>query len=38
MSKEEREAEEDMVGLRKEDAIYRSKWGVGVNRIAAGLR
>ena len=42
------EAEEDMksqveeesvkVGLRKEDALCRSKLNVGVNKFAAGLR
>ena len=38
-----REAEEDMkeagvkVGLRREDARCRSKWGVGVDQIATGL-
>ena len=26
------------VGLRREDALYRSKWSVGVNKIAAELR
>ena len=26
------------VGLRIEDALYRSKWSVSVNQIAAGLR
>ena len=26
------------VGLRREDALCRSKWSVGVSRIAAGLR
>ena len=26
------------VGLRREDALCRSKWSVGVNQIAAGLR
>ena len=26
------------VGLRREDALCRSKWSVGVNRNAAGLR
>ena len=25
------------VGLRREDAICRSKWSVGVNKITAGL-
>ena len=32
-------AEESVkVGLRREDALCRSKWNVGVNKIAAGLR
>ena len=45
---EEREAEEDIekageeenvkVGLRRKDALCRSKWSVGVNQIATGLR
>ena len=26
------------VGLRREDALCRSKWSVGVNQIVAGLR
>ena len=26
------------VGLRRKDALCRSKWCVGVNKIAAGLR
>ena len=26
------------IGLRREDALCRSMWSVGVNRIAAGLR
>ena len=26
------------IGLRREDALCRSKWIVGVNQIAAGLR
>ena len=26
------------VGLRREDALCQSKWRVGVNQIAAGLR
>ena len=26
------------VGLRREDALYRSMWSVDVNQIAAGLR
>ena len=32
-------AEESMmIGLRREHALCRSKWSVGVNQIAAGLR
>ena len=40
MLKEESEAEEEsvMVGLRREDALSLSKWSVGVNQIADGLR
>ena len=47
MSKEERklertwkqvEGESVKVGLRREDALCRSKWSVGVNQIAAWLR
>ena len=26
------------VGLKREDALCRSKWSVGVNKVAAGLR
>ena len=26
------------IGLRREDALCQSKWSVGVNQIAAGLR
>ena len=26
------------VGLRRKDALYRSKWSVDVNKIVAGLR
>ena len=26
------------IGLRRQDALCRSKWSVGVNRIDAGLR
>ena len=49
-SKEKTEAEEDMekamkrheesmkIGLRMEDPLCQSKWSVGVNKIAAGLR
>ena len=29
---------EKKVGLRREDALCRSKWSVGVNKIPAGLR
>ena len=36
MWKRQVEEESLMVGLRNEDALCRSKWGVGVNRIAAG--
>ena len=36
--KNEVEEESVKVGLRMEDALCRSKWRVGVNRIAAGLR
>ena len=32
------EEESVKVGLRREDALCRSKWSVGVNKIAAGLR
>ena len=32
------EEESVKVGLRREDALCRSKWSVGVNQIAAGLR
>ena len=43
MSKEEGESKEDMekamkVDLRRKDALCRSKWSVGVNKIATGLR
>ena len=36
----EKQVEEESVnvGLRREDAFCRSKWSVGVNQIAAGLR
>ena len=31
--------EEDVkVGLRRKDALCRSKWSAGINQIAAGLR
>ena len=32
------EEESMKVGLRRKDAFCRSKWNVGVNKIAAGLR
>ena len=32
------EEESSMVDLRREDALCRSKWSVGVNEIAAWLR
>ena len=34
------QADEDSVkvDLRKEDALCRSKWSVGINRISVGLR
>ena len=32
------EEESEKVGLRRDDAHCRSKWGVGVNRIAVGKR
>ena len=36
----EKQVEEESVnvGLRREDELCRSKWSVGVNQIAAGLR
>ena len=36
--KKQVEEEHVKVGLRREDALCRSKWSVGVNQIAAGLR
>ena len=36
--KKQVEEESEMVGLRREDVLCRSKWSVGVNQIAAGLR
>ena len=36
--KKQVEEESVTVGLRREDEHYRSKWSVGVNQIAAGLR
>ena len=32
------EGEHVKIGLRREDALCRSKWSVGINQIAAGLR
>ena len=32
------EEESMKIGLRREDTLCRSKWSVGVNQIAAGLR
>ena len=36
--KKQVEEESVKIGLRREDALCRSKLGVGVNQIAAGLR
>ena len=36
--KKEVDEESVKVGLRREDALCRSRWSVGVNMIAAGLR
>ena len=36
--KKQVERESMKAGLRMEDALGRSKWSVGVNQIAAGLR
>ena len=36
--KKQVEEESVKIGLRREDALCRSKWSVGVNQIAAGLR
>ena len=36
--KKQVEEESMMVGLRMEDTLCQSKWNVGVNQIAAGLR
>ena len=36
--KKQVEEESVKIGLRKEDALCRSKWSVDVNQIAAGLR
>ena len=38
MWKKQVEEESMKVGLRRNDAHCRSKWSVGVNKIAAGLR
>ena len=32
------EEESVKVGLKRENALFQSKWSVGVNQIAAGLR
>ena len=37
-SKTQVEEESVKAGLRREDSLCRSKWGVGVNPIAAWLR
>ena len=36
--KKQVEEESVKVGLRREDALCRSKWSIGINHIAAGLR
>ena len=36
--KKQVEEESVKVGLKREDALCRSKWCVGINQIAAGLR
>ena len=36
--KKQVEEESMKVGLRRKDAIYRSKWSVVIHNIAAGLR
>ena len=36
--KKQVEEESVKVGLRMEDVLYRSKWSVDVNQMAAGLR
>ena len=36
--KKQVEEESVKAGLRREDALYRSKWSVGVNQITAWLR
>ena len=38
MWKKQVEEESVKVGLRREDTLRRSKWSVGVNQIATGLR
>ena len=38
MWKKQIKEESMMVGLRREDAFCRSKWSVGIDKIAAGLR
>ena len=38
ISKKQVEEKSENVGLRMEVALCRSKWSVGVNKIAAGLR
>ena len=38
LKKTQVEEENVKVGLRREDAHCRSKWYVGINQIAAGLR
>ena len=35
--KKQVEEESAMIGLRREDALCRSKWSVGINQIVAGL-
>ena len=36
--KKQVEEESVEIGLRREDALCRLKWSVGINQIAAGLR
>ena len=38
MWKKQAEGKRMTVGLNRKDALCRSKWSVGVNKIAAGLR
>ena len=38
MRKKQVEEESVKVGLRREDALFRSKWSADVNQITAGLR